>query len=148
MGSKPRAAASRFDGGSHALPNGWRSAISHGADALRRSAMAAAADGRRQDERTMKRSATVLGALGEHVERLQSEAQLRAAIIRWFGEGEVGLSSTAMALAIVGLPGPRNHPWDPDDLDRCLQLLECVPEGRTRLQSVAALSPTWSRLVG
>lgn len=129
------------------MPHGWRAAIRHGAEALRCKALAAAADGRDEDERALKRGAAVLGTLGEHVECLQSEAQLRAAIIRWFGGGEVGLSSTAMALAIAGLPGPRNHPWDPDDLNRCLKLLQCVPAGRTRLGSVAALSPTWTRLV-
>jgi hypothetical protein len=72
-------------------------------------------------------------------------------IMNWFATGRVGISSKAMACAVAGLRiVPRtfgNHPADPDDFNRCLLLLEAVPEIREQMDKVAALSKTWSRLV-
>ena len=53
-------------------------------------------------------------------------------ILNWFATGKVGVSSKAMACAAAGLEQDKtwfnNHPSDPDDLNRCLLLLEQVPE--------------------
>lgn len=68
-------------------------------------------------------------------------------VLKWFGTGRCGESSKAMALAVTGAPGRTDHPWDPDDLNRCLLFLEAVPEARNHMDKVAALSPTWARLV-
>ena len=72
---------------------------------------------------------------------------LKDKVLAWLGNGQVGMSSKAMALAVCGATGPRNHPWDPDDLNRCLLFLEAVPEARGHMDKVAALSPVWARLV-
>jgi len=32
-------------------------------------------------------------------------------ILHWFATGKVGESSKAMALASIGLPSNRDHPW-------------------------------------
>jgi len=68
-------------------------------------------------------------------------------ILNWFGAGQVGASSKAMALAAAGMPNDKSHPYDPDDLNRCLLLLEAVPEIRQHMDKVAAMSSTWGRLV-
>jgi len=38
-------------------------------------------------------------------------------------------------------------PHDPDDLNRCIKLLNAVPELRARLKDMAKLGPVWKRLV-
>ena len=68
-------------------------------------------------------------------------------ILEWFGTGEVGASSRAMVLAAVGMPNDGCHPLDPADFNRCLLLLEAVPEIRQHMDRVAAISKTWGKLV-
>ncbi|MDZ4341323.1 MAG: hypothetical protein U1E51_02665 [Candidatus Binatia bacterium] len=68
-------------------------------------------------------------------------------ILKWFGQGQVGASSRAMALAAVGMPNDGSHPYDPDDFNRCLLLLEAVPEIRQHMDRVAAINKTWAKLV-
>lgn len=72
-------------------------------------------------------------------------------ILEWFATGQVGLSSKSMALAVLEMPQDlewgANHPLDPDDLNRCLLLLEAVPEIRQHMGKIAALSETWRKLV-
>lgn len=72
---------------------------------------------------------------------------MRDEVLNWFGNGQVGQSSKAMALAVTDTKGNADHPWDPDDLNRCLLFLEAVPQARQHMDKVAALSPTWARLV-
>ena len=68
-------------------------------------------------------------------------------ILNWFSTGRVGASSKAMALASIGISNDKSHPYDPDDLNRCLLLLEAVPEIRQHFDEVAAISDTWAKLV-
>jgi hypothetical protein len=75
------------------------------------------------------------------------ENDMQNEVLNWFGSGRVGQSSKAMALAVAGANGNKDHPWDPDDLNRCLLFLEAVPQARQHMDKVAALSPTWARLV-
>lgn len=77
---------------------------------------------------------------------------LKESIQRWFIQGQVGVSSRAMASAIIDVPltgndKHHNHPHDPDDLNRCLLFLEAVPEAREHLDKVRKLSPEWDRLI-
>jgi hypothetical protein len=80
-------------------------------------------------------------------------ARIEDQILAWFAHGECGISSAAMARAIVGqAPDARfanggNHPCDPSDFGRCVKLLDAVPAARQRLAVVAALSPIWARLI-
>lgn len=68
-------------------------------------------------------------------------------ILNWFATGRVGSSSKAMACAAAGLPSDKSHPYDPDDLNRCLLLLEAVPEVRNNMDKVAAINERWGALV-
>jgi hypothetical protein len=72
-------------------------------------------------------------------------------VIDWLANGERGLSSKCMAMWLAfgkraddGF-GPA-HPYDPDDMDRCLKLLHRAPGLRERLPLMAELSPTWAAL--
>ena len=69
----------------------------------------------------------------------------------WLAEGERGLSSEAIALTALGVH-PIGHdaswPRDPDDLRRCLLLLEAVPETFEHgLLVLAERCPKWAALV-
>lgn len=68
-------------------------------------------------------------------------------IIAWLGNGDIGQSSRAMACCVAGIKGQKWHPYDPDDLNRCLLFLEAVPEARQHMGKLKELSPTWSDLV-
>ena len=73
------------------------------------------------------------------------------AVLDWLKNGEVGISSKCMAMWLAF--GKRvgaafgNHPHDPDDMDRCLKLLDRVPALRERLPKMAEVSKTWAALV-
>lgn len=73
-------------------------------------------------------------------------------VIDWLANGEIGVSSRCMAMwlafgeRMAGPFGP-GHPHDPDDMDRCLKLLHRAPGLRSRLSSMADLSPGWAALV-
>lgn len=70
----------------------------------------------------------------------------------WLANGRVGISSKTMALWLAfGRRNERdphhNYPHDPDDLDRCLKLLEAAPLLRPELHRMAQLGPVWAALV-
>lgn len=70
---------------------------------------------------------------------------------RWLLDGEVGSSSMTIWHVMTGESMRRGWdpkpPLDPDDLRRCLLLLERFPAWRERLHEVAARYPEWTRLV-
>lgn len=76
---------------------------------------------------------------------------MKEKILMWFATGRVGLSSKSMALAVLDYPNDPQwgvqYPCDPDDLNRCLLLMEAAPEIREHMDKVAALSERWARLV-
>lgn len=73
----------------------------------------------------------------------------------WFQNGDRGISSNAIVEVMEGYaPGMLamrnpfgNHPHDPSDFYRCYKLLKAVPEYRTRLNEMMAVSPAWRELV-
>lgn len=69
-------------------------------------------------------------------------------VAMWLRKGERGSSSNAMCNVIFGVPadGGTAHPHDPDDLRRCLLLLDAT-EARDKVLMMACVSPEWSRLV-
>jgi hypothetical protein len=75
------------------------------------------------------------------------ETELKAKITGWFCTGEVGASSKAMAACIGGAEGGTSHPFDPDDLRRCVLFLQAVPEARQHMPKVRELSAQWAKLV-
>lgn len=72
---------------------------------------------------------------------------LKDKVLNWFGTGEVGESSKAMALHLCGVPCNGAYPHDPDDLRRCLLFLKVVPEARAMLPKMATLNKVWAALV-
>lgn len=70
-------------------------------------------------------------------------------VVEWLANGETGLSSMTMAFWL-GFRQPYHrsyYPRDPDDLNRCLGLLEVVPLLRPLLPKMAEVSPQWATLI-
>ena len=69
-------------------------------------------------------------------------------VVQWLATGRVGLSSKCMAMWLAF--GERAEPYapaDPDDLDRCLKLLEKAPGLRPLIPKMAEVSKDWAALV-
>lgn len=77
------------------------------------------------------------------------------AAIHWLANGERGLSSETIFETLTGIDckrdiwggGRKDYPLDPDDLRRCVRLLQRVPELAPRIGEMRAVSPVWARLV-
>ncbi len=72
--------------------------------------------------------------------------------IDWFFNGDVGTSSKTILAHMIeinwtGKYGKYNHPHDPSDFNRCLELLERFPEFSPRLNELSSISPYWAVLV-
>lgn len=70
-------------------------------------------------------------------------------ILRWFSEGETGMSSKAVALTALGeMPKSPAYPHDGSDFMRCLKLLELCPAANAGLQKLATDGgPVWAALI-
>lgn len=68
--------------------------------------------------------------------------------IEWLANGEIGRSSATMAFWIAFDIKCRDqgYPLDPADFDRCLRLLEAVPEMRPHLHRMSQVSKPWAVL--
>lgn len=67
----------------------------------------------------------------------------------WIARGSVGLSSKRIWTHMTGTITSGNtsdYPYDPDDLNRCLLLLEAVPEWKARMGEMAAHGAVWAAL--
>lgn len=78
--------------------------------------------------------------------------EIQQQVMSWLANGETGLSSECMAFWLAfGILKDRgfgaDHPHDPDDMNRCLKLLQRVPGLRESLPAMAELSPAWKALV-
>ena len=75
--------------------------------------------------------------------------QAQQKTIQWLANGSTGVSSETMAfwLAFELKKKHCGHPRDPNDLDRCLRLLEAVPELRKEMHYMAEISPEWEALI-
>ena len=79
-------------------------------------------------------------------------SEIQSKVLNWIATGmiatgRVGASSKAMALAACGLPSDGYYPTDPSDFNRCLLMLEAVPEVREHFDKIAALGVVWERLI-
>jgi hypothetical protein len=75
-----------------------------------------------------------------------------AEAVEWYLSGRRGASSMTMFRTIVAdVPEFRAtgtaHPFDPADLDRCVALLDAVPEARAGLERMRAVSSTWNAMI-
>jgi hypothetical protein len=65
----------------------------------------------------------------------------------WRQNGRVGLSSKVICDHMQGRSVAVHHyPSDPDDLNRCLLLLDLIPEWRPRIREMANYSREWSSI--
>lgn len=70
---------------------------------------------------------------------------------KWIVDGQVGQSSKAIWSHMMGVAlkddgfGAR-YPHDPDDLNRCLLLLDLIPEWKPRMHEMAAHGIRWAGL--
>lgn len=68
-------------------------------------------------------------------------------VIDWLLTGEVGASSQCMAFYLAfGKLGDKNHPLDPADFDRCLQMLNQAPGLRPIIYKMSSVSSDWEKL--
>ncbi len=69
-------------------------------------------------------------------------------VVKWLATGRVGSSSKCMAMWLAfGERAEPAHPYDPDDLDRCLKLLAKAPGLRPLIPKMAEITPGWAALV-
>lgn len=74
----------------------------------------------------------------------------RQRALNWLLTGEVGISSKTMLSVYLDI-GPQswyNNPADYDDFNRCMMMLEQIPEVKEVLPQIAKLSYSWEELVG
>lgn len=65
----------------------------------------------------------------------------------WVIGDDTGLSSKQLWAVMMGVEPSRSYcPCDPDDLGRCLRLLDAVPEWKPRIREMAGQSADWDAL--
>lgn len=81
--------------------------------------------------------------------------KIPVSVLEWCRSGSRGLSSESIVEYLFGLPLRHcearrgfDHPHDPDDLTRCIRLLEACPEVADRFHLMAGASPAWGLLLG
>jgi hypothetical protein len=72
-------------------------------------------------------------------------------LAQWLCSDDTGASSCFMASIAAGSP-PRlphhvNHPYDAEDLGRCIRLVRAVPEVRECFPEIAKASAQWAAIV-
>ena len=87
----------------------------------------------------------------------ESEAQGKTELQNaewWAINGEHGISSKTIFNHLSRTLQTRamendypTHPFDPDDFSRCYKLLKAVPQWKSKLNNLKALSPVWEKLV-
>lgn len=84
-------------------------------------------------------------------QNLLDENSTNQKIINWFATGRTGLSSCCLAVSLVNQDSAKSvakeHPRDPADFERCLILLNAVPELRDRLSIMKNVSKEWGFLI-
>lgn len=73
-------------------------------------------------------------------------SELKDKVLHWLANGRVGLSSKCLAMTTAGTRCEPDYPHDPDDLNRCLLLMEHIPEVRETLPKMAKVSREWMGL--
>lgn len=68
-------------------------------------------------------------------------------ILNWLSNGETGLSSKAMAFTAIGVECRKAYPSDPSDFNRCLKLVNEIPEIEKHFKKIADLSPAWASII-
>ena len=73
---------------------------------------------------------------------------LEKKVLKWFANGDIGISSECMALAACGIEAKRQHtPLDPPDFNRCLKLVREIPEIMHHKDKISSISKKWKSLM-
>jgi hypothetical protein len=66
----------------------------------------------------------------------------------WIVNGRVGMSSRSIYCHMMGVENKRgwDYPLDPDDLNRCLLLLDLIPEWKVRMCEMSTRGKEWAGL--
>lgn len=77
-----------------------------------------------------------------------AELGIRNSVAMWLRNGERGESSDALCKHIFGVPesAGKSHPYDPDDLRRCVLFLDAA-DAHDRVHAMRDVSPEWAVLV-
>lgn len=79
---------------------------------------------------------------------MSEEKSLEWKVLNWLANGKTGVSSKCMAYTACGVEPKDNWtPSDPADLNRCLLLLEQVPEIRAHFPAIREVSERWSWII-
>ena len=83
--------------------------------------------------------------LGYDVSMPGADSSVVDRAVKWIRDGRVGLSSRAIHDHMLGLESSRDypHPRDPDDLNRCLLLLDLIPEWAGRMNEMGSHGGCW-----
>lgn len=68
-------------------------------------------------------------------------------VLKWMSGRNVGASSKAMAMHMMGESHDGSYPLDPADFNRCLLFLQAVPRAREKLTEMKSVGPVWKALV-
>lgn len=81
----------------------------------------------------------------------ENEMSIERKILEWMATSNTGTSSKAMAFCAAGLknnsPFCNGYPSDPSDFNRCLKLLDKVPEIRNHFDEISKLSAVWKATI-
>jgi hypothetical protein len=69
---------------------------------------------------------------------------LPAAAMAWLSGNDRGMSSQAIFDHMASGRCKGDYPYDPDDLGRCLRLLDAVSEWKQRIEEMRVYSRTWA----
>lgn len=82
---------------------------------------------------------------------IQESVTIPGDVVAWLRSGERGISSETIVDHLFGVGvlcrGRGSHPHDPDDLRRCMLMLEACPSVRVRFDEMRRASRVWARLV-
>jgi len=80
-------------------------------------------------------------------EKARASRDVRRRAVDWLSGHDTGRSSKAMCrFFLTGRVMANDYPYDVGDFGRCVRLLQCVPEWRSRIGELAALGPVWGAI--
>lgn len=79
-------------------------------------------------------------------------SKLALKILEWQTQGKVGVSSATMAAIAVGLQKPFygsyfGYPYDPADFNRCMNLVDTIPEIRDHFEAIGQKVPPFKNIL-
>jgi hypothetical protein len=88
--------------------------------------------------------------LADELNTPNESAKANMGLVAWLKSDDVGSSSKFLAFKLSGSPlaiCDNRHPRDPADFQRCRDMLDAVPELKSKLGDIASVSIVWAGLV-